>query len=894
MSETLENDAPEQEIQEQTQDVTAIADTNLQEEVVETPNTTEEQPIENQDVEEESPASLPEGEDVVEIPTAEEEIVETPVAEEQPTEIPVEEEEIVETPVAEEEAPQNFFEKEDVVEIPTAEEEVVETPVTEETPIEAQPVEIEVEEVKDAEENFTVSQEEQPVETSVFDEKPYEIPVFKEKKQKRVAKFVHNPDDFNWDAVGKGSEIYSKDERAHLESEYDKTLKSINDHEVLDGKVVSISAREVIINIGFKSDGMIPRSEVRYNKDLKIGDAIEVYVESQEDSTGQLMLSHKKARTLRSWERVNQAHDNEEIITGLVKWRTKGGLVVDVFGVEAFLPGSQIDVKPIRDYDIFVGKTMEFKIVKINHEYKNIVVSHKALIEDEIESQKAAIIAQLEKGQVLEGIVKNITSYGVFIDLGGVDGLIHITDLSWGRISHPEEVVQLDEQIKVVILDFDDSKKRIALGLKQLTPHPWQALDPELKVGDKVQGRVVVIADYGAFIEIAPGIEGLIHVSEMSWSQHLRTAQDFMKVGDEIEAVILTLDRDDRKMSLGIKQLMPDPWTNIAERYPAGSKHVATVRNFTTFGIFVELEEGVDGLIHISDLSWTKKIKHPAEFTRVGEKIDVVVLDIDMENRRLSLGHKQLEENPWDTYDSVFAVDSVHEGSVIQINEKGYLIMLPYGVEGFAPARHARKEDGSMPKEGEVLDFKVIEFSKDNKKIIVSHAKIYEDMLAVTRAREESEKDAEEMSTQKAVKRLKDNMEKATLGDFGVLATLKEEMLEGEKAKLEKMAEKAEKAEKKAKTAKSKKSVKAKEEEVAEAKSTQETPVAEEVVAEVPAAEEVVVETPVAEETVAETPVAEETVAESPVAEETVAESPVAEETVQDIPNPDEPSVEEA
>ncbi|MCL2040732.1 MAG: 30S ribosomal protein S1 [Bacteroidales bacterium] len=702
------------------------------------------------------------------------------------------------------------------------------------------------------------------------------MPVFKEKKQKRVAKFVHNPDDFNWDAAGKGSEIYTKDERAHLESEYDKTLKSINDHEVLDGKVVSISAREVIINIGFKSDGMIPRSEVRYNKDLKIGDDIEVYVESQEDSTGQLLLSHKKARTLRSWERVNQAHDNEEIITGLVKWRTKGGLVVDVFGVEAFLPGSQIDVKPIRDYDTFVGKTMEFKIVKINHEYKNIVVSHKALIEDEIESQKAAIIAQLEKGQVLEGIVKNITSYGVFIDLGGVDGLIHITDLSWGRISHPEEVVQLDEPIKVVILDFDDSKKRIALGLKQLTPHPWQALDPELKVGDKVNGRVVVIADYGAFVEIATGIEGLIHVSEMSWSQHLRTAQDFMKVGDEIEAVILTLDRDDRKMSLGIKQLMPDPWTNIAERYPSGSKHIATVRNFTTFGIFVELEEGVDGLIHISDLSWTKKIKHPAEFTRVGEKIDVVVLDIDMENRRLSLGHKQLEENPWDTYDAVFAVDSVHEGSIIQINEKGYIVMLPYGVEGFAPARHARKEDGSMPKEGEVLDFKVIEFSKDNKKIIVSHAKVYEDMMAVTRAKEESEKDAEEMSTQKAVKRLKDNMEKTTLGDFGVLATLKEEMLEGEKAKLEKMAEKAEK---KAKApAKSKKTAKVEEEEVvAEEESTfefsvAEETVAEEVVAEVPAAEEVVVEIPVAEETVAETPVEEETVAEVPVEEETPVE----------------------
>jgi len=670
-----------------------------------------------------------------------------------------------------------------------------------------------------------------------------------------------------------------------LENAYEQTLKSINDHEVLDGKVVSISAREVIINIGFKSDGMIPRSEVRYNKDLKIGDALEVYVESQEDATGQLMLSHKKARTLRSWERVNQAYDNGEVITGLVKWRTKGGLVIDVFGVEAFLPGSQIDVKPIRDYDIFVGKNMEFKIVKINHEYKNIVVSHKALIEDEIESQKAAIIAQLEKGQVLEGIVKNITSYGVFIDLGGVDGLIHITDLSWGRISHPEEVVQLDEKIKVVILDFDDSKKRIALGLKQLTPHPWQALDPNLKVGDKVKGRVVVIADYGAFIEIAPGIEGLIHVSEMSWSQHLRTAQDFMKVNDEIEAVILTLDRDDRKMSLGIKQLMPDPWENIAERYPISSKHVATVRNFTTFGIFVELEEGVDGLIHISDLSWTKKIKHPAEFTKVGEEIDVLVLDVDMENRRLSLGHKQLEENPWDTYDSVFAVDSIHQGTVVQTNEKGYLIMLPYGVEGFAPTRHARKEEGSMPKEGEILDFKVIEFSKDNKKIIVSHAKVYEDMLAIARAKEDSEKDAEEMSTQKAVKRLKDNIEKTTLGDFGVLATLKEEMLEGEKAKLEKMAEKAEKkATKTTKTTtKSKKAVKEEMEATPETPITDEaTPVTEEPVQEV--AEEATPEVPVVEEIVIETPIVEEVVQEeTPIAEEPTPEAPIEETVVIEV-----------
>ncbi|MDR0365055.1 MAG: 30S ribosomal protein S1 [Bacteroidales bacterium] len=667
----------------------------------------------------------------------------------------------------------------------------------EENQPESEVVKVEAEVEEPEVEKALESHDAEEKEEETFPENAPKIPIAaKPKKEKKV--LVHNPDDFDWDTVGKDKDIYSKNERDHLEDVYDKTLKSINNHEVLEGKVVSVSPREVIVNIGFKSDGMIPYSEVRYNKSLKIGDIIEVYIESQEDSTGQLMLSHKKARTLRSWERVNQAYNNDEIIEGLVKWRTKGGLVVDVFGIEAFLPGSQIDVKPIRDYDIFVGKTMEFKIVKINHEYKNVVVSHKALIEDEIESQKAAIIAGLEKGQVLEGIVKNITSYGVFIDLGGVDGLIHITDLSWGRINHPEEVVKLDEKIQVVILDFDDNKKRIALGLKQLTPHPWQALDPNLKVGDKVKGRVVVLADYGAFIEIASGVEGLIHVSEMSWSQHLRTAQDFMKVGDEVEAVILTLDREDRKMSLGIKQLIPDPWIDIASRYPVGSKHNAIVRNFTTFGIFVELEEGVDGLTHISDLSWTKKIKHPAEFTKIGEKIDVVVLDVDMDNRRLSLGHKQLEENPWDTYDAVFAVDSIHEGTVAQVADKGYLINLPYGVEGFAPSRHMKKEDGSMAKEGDVLEFKVIEFSKEGKKIIVSHARIWEEQVAATKIKEENEKDAEEKSTQKAVKRLKDNMEKTTLGDLQVLADLKEEMLEGEKAKLEEMVKKAENKTKKA------------------------------------------------------------------------------------------------
>lgn len=618
-----------------------------------------------------------------------------------------------------------------------------------------------------------------------------EQPVKKEPKAKKQFKSVYpDPADFDWNAVGKTTEVYSDSERSSLEDMYAKTMKSIDDHEVLTGTVVGISPREVIINIGFKSDGMIPRSEVRYNKDLKVGDTIKVYVENQEDATGQLMLSHKKARLLESWDRVNEAFDNGEIITGLIKWRTKGGLVVDIFGIEAFLPGSQIDVRPIRDYDVFVGKTMEFKVVKINHEYKNVVVSHKALIEDEIEAQKAEIIASLEKGQILEGTVKNITSYGVFVDLGGVDGLIHITDLSWKRINHPEEVVNLDEKIKVVILDFDDTKKRIALGLKQLTPHPWDTLDPNLQVGDKVKGRVTVIADYGAFVEIATGVEGLIHVSEMSWSQHLRTAQDFLKVGDEVEAVVLTLDREDRKMSMGIKQLIPDPWSNITEKYPVNSKHVATVRNFTNFGIFVELEEGVDGLIHISDLSWSKKIKHPAEFTKIGEKIEVVVMDIDVENRRLSLGHKQLEENPWDTYEGVFSVDSVHEGTVTQLGNKGAIIVLPYNVEGFAPLRYLKKEDGKTAKEGEILSFKVIEFSRDNRRIVVSHSALHEEALAASRETEAANKEREVKNTESAIKQLSKSIEKSTLGDLDVLVKVKEEMVEGEKNKLEEMEKK--------------------------------------------------------------------------------------------------------
>jgi len=596
------------------------------------------------------------------------------------------------------------------------------------------------------------------------------------------------PEAFDWDSIGKKQENYSKEEREKLESVYDKTLSEITDHEVIDGKIVSVSSREVVVNIGYKSDGVIPLSELRYREELNPGDDIEVYVESQEDGSGQLVLSHKKARTLRSWERINNAYDNDEIIKGFVKWRTKGGLVVDVFGIEAFLPGSQIDVKPIRDYDIYVGKTMEFKVVKINHEYKNVVVSHKALIEDELEAQKAEIIAKLEKGQVLEGTVKNITSYGVFIDLGGVDGLIHITDLSWGRINHPEEIVELDQKINVVILDFDDNKKRIALGLKQLTPHPWDALDENLKVGDKVKGKVVVIADYGAFIEIAPGVEGLIHVSEMSWSQHLRTAQDFLKVGDEVEAVILTLDREERKMSLGMKQLIPDPWKDIKEKYPSNSRHTATVRNFTNFGIFVELEEGVDGLIHISDLSWSKKIKHPAEFTKIGEQIEVIVLDVDVDNRRLSLGHKQLEENPWDVFETVFSVGSLHQGTINTINEKGAVVTLPYGVEGFAPTRHMQKEDNTTAKMDETLEFKVIEFNKENKKIILSHSRIFQDAQAAQKREERSKVVSKDKSTKGNVKRLKDSLEKTTLGDLEALANLKEEMQTEERAKLEAMS----------------------------------------------------------------------------------------------------------
>ena len=579
--------------------------------------------------------------------------------------------------------------------------------------------------------------------------------------------------DFDWDSYEHG-QVETGKTREELMKTYDESLNTVKDKEVIEGTVIALNKREAVVNIGYKSDGIIPMSEFRYNPDLKVGDTVEVFIENQEDKKGQLILSHKKARAARSWDRVNEALENNEIIKGYIQCRTKGGMIVDVFGIEAFLPGSQIDVKPIRDYDVFVGKTMEFKVVKINQEFKNVVVSHKALIEAELEQQKKEIIAKLEKGQVLEGTVKNITSYGVFIDLGGVDGLIHITDLSWGRVNDPNEVVKLDEKLNVVILDFDDEKKRIALGLKQLQPHPWDALDPNLKVGDKVKGKVVVMADYGAFVEIAPGVEGLIHVSEMSWSQHLRSAQDFMKVGDEVEAVVLTLDRKERKMSLGIKQLKADPWANIEEKYPVGSKHTAKVRNFTNFGVFVELEEGVDGLIHISDLSWTKKIKHPSEFTQIGADIDVQVLEIDKDNRRLSLGHKQLEENPWDVFETIFTVGSIHEGTIVEMLEKGAVIALPYGVEGFATPKHLVKEDGTQAQVDEKLNFKVIEFNKDSKRIILSHSRIFEDEARAEKA--EAKKAAKKAKVAEEAPVMSTPIEKTTLGDISALAALKEKL----------------------------------------------------------------------------------------------------------------------
>lgn len=591
-------------------------------------------------------------------------------------------------------------------------------------------------------------------------------------------------EDFDWEALEneeRQKKVVSHDET--LVSLYDKTLTQINETEIVEGEIIGFGEREVFVNIGYKSDGVIPLSEIRYNPNLKVGDKIDIYIESPEDGLGQLALSHKKARILRAWEKIVDVYEKQEVVQGFVKCRTKGGFIVDLFGIETFLPGSQIDVKPIRDYDYFVGKTMDLKVVKINHEFKNAVVSHKVLIEDEIEQQKAEIIAKLEKGQILEGTVKNITSYGVFIDLGGIDGLIHITDLSWGRINHPEEIVQLDQKLNVVILDFDEQKKRISLGLKQLTPHPWESLDPNLKVGDKVKGKVVVLADYGAFVEIIPGVEGLIHVSEMSWSQHLRSAQDFLKVGDEVEAVILTLDREERKMSLGIKQLIPDPWTDIEKKYPVNSRHKAIVRNFTNFGIFVELEEGVDGLIHISDLSWTKKIKHPSEFTKIGDEIEVVVLEIDKENRRLSLGHKQLEENPWDVFETIFTEGSIHKGTITEIHDKFATVILPYGVEGVCNIKNLVKEDGTRLQVDDQDDFMVIEFSKDNRKITLSHTKIWKDKQA--KAQEATEKE-EKASAKKAKKASQEKTEKATLGDLSILSELKQTLEEQEKKKKKK------------------------------------------------------------------------------------------------------------
>ena len=618
------------------------------------------------------------------------------------------------------------------------------------------------EKVTENENKEEVVEQVENTETVSDETKKEEVEEVKEEEVKHEEVFEHaSTMDFDWDAAAKDEDEYSADKRTELKDIYVDTLSSITEKEVVDGTVIALTDKDVVVNIGYKSEGILSRNEFRYNPELKVGDTAEVYIESQEDRTGQLVLSHKKARTLRSWEKVNASLDSDEIINGFIKCRTKGGMIVDVFGIEAFLPGSQIDVKPIRDYDAYVGKTMEFKVVKINKEFKNVVVSHKALIEAELEEQRAKIIEQLQKGQVLEGTVKNITSYGVFIDLGGVDGLIHITDLSWGRVNHPDEVVELDQKINVVILDFDESKKRIALGLKQLQDHPWDSLDPELKVGDKVEGKIVVIADYGAFMEIKPGVEGLIHVSEMSWSQHLRTAQDFFKVGDKVEAQILTLEREERKMSLGIKQLKPDPWDKIGEKYPVGSTQTAKVKNFTNFGIFVELEEGVDGLVHISDLSWTKKIKHPAEFTEIDAELQVMVLEIDTENRRLSLGHKQLEENPWDVFETLFNIDSVHEGTIVKIGNKEGFIALPYGVEAVCPVTHLKKEDGTMPVEDEKIEVKVIDFHKDAKKIVVSHLRTYKE-----RAKGKGG----------AKTNFKNDMEKTTLGDISSLSELKDKL----------------------------------------------------------------------------------------------------------------------
>ena len=652
---------------------------------------------------------------------------------------------------------------------------VVEAPKTEEVVAKAKPKKARTKKVEMV----------NPETDEVAAEESTEIPVFNEPEGQNPEEFTTknvNPlEDFDWSLLGKKEALYAPEEQTKLENFYNETLTSISDHTVIDGTVVSATKKEVVINIGYKSEGVIPSSEFRYNPDLAAGDSVEIYVESTEDRTGQLILSHRKARTLRAWDRVNDALENNEIVKGFVKCRTKGGLIVDVFGIEAFLPGSQIDVKPIRDYDQYVGKNMEFKVVKINKEFRNVVVSHKALIEAELEEQKVEIMQKLEKGQVLEGVVKNITSYGVFIDLGGVDGLIHITDLSWGRINHPEEIVELDQKVNVVILDFDDQKKRIALGMKQLNEHPWDSLNTELKVGDTIKGKVVVLADYGAFVEIAPGVEGLVHVSEMSWSQHLRTASDFYKVGDEVESVVMTLDREERKMSSSPRKLSTDPWEDIEAKYPVESKHKGKITNISNFGVFVELEEGIDGLVHISDLSWSKKISHPSEFVKAGEKLEAVVLEIDKDNRRLSLGHKQLEENPWEVFETVFTEGSVHEGTILSMAEKGALVGLPYGIEGFAPGRHLVKEDGTKAKVEEKLNFMILEFNKGAKKIIVSHSRIHEDEKRFTDDKEVKVRKTREKTSSKMVKNINSNLEKTTLGDLGALSLLKKDMEKKEK-----------------------------------------------------------------------------------------------------------------
>ncbi len=714
----------------------------------------------------------------------------SPVEESTEIKVPEVTEEVAENDVviAEETSVEETPTEEVVAEKPLAEEAkteeaVAEVPVSEEAVSEEPEVESEDSEAEDEDEDEDEDEEEEEEEEEDDDDND---------DDEAIVKKPMDVTEFDWDSYTAEHDDYTPEERSKLENIFDQTLSTVAVNEVVEGTVVSMNKREVVINIGYKSEGVVSLNEFRYNPELKPGDPVEVYVETLEDRTGQLLLSHKKARTMRSWDRVNQSHDTGEIIKGFIKCRTKGGMIVDVFGIEAFLPGSQIDVKPIRDYDIYVGKTMEFKVVKINQEFKNVVVSHKALIEAELEIQKQDIISKLEKGQVLEGTVKNITSYGVFIDLGGVDGLIHITDLSWGRVNHPEEIVQLDEKINVVILDFDDNKKRIALGKKQLTPHPWDSLDEKLKVGDVVKGKVVVMADYGAFVEIAAGVEGLIHVSEMSWSQHLRSAQEFLKVGDEVEAQVLTMDREERKMSLGMKQLREDPWSSIENKYKLNTMHNAKVRNFTGFGVFVEIEEGVDGLIHISDLSWTKKIKHPAEFCAIGDEIEVIVLEIDKDNRRLSLGHKQLEENPWDVFETLFKEGSIHEGTVVNIFDRGAVITLPYGVEGFATPRHLVKEDNSQAKVDEKLQFKVIEFNKSAKRIILSHSRVFEDEK---RAGEAVERKAKTSTTSKGMKNVKANLEATTLGDITDLAALKSQMEKDEQSEfIAAAAVKAEKA----------------------------------------------------------------------------------------------------